>query len=254
MILGQPDRCPIAMHDSNRGLPLGAPVRPFEGARMMYSNQPVRRGILVALPFFVLVGGCAASVSPAPIPAVAVSEKLPVAIGVDQRMELLAIIWRLAGAEEFNGNTVPAYADAINTHFAPYKSHPTVLAVADLRKKHGISHNAVADLAVRMTACPDLRERAGLMDGQMDKRWNPQAARDFMAKVRTFAVESNAAAFFEQQRPLYDVASRRLRDLVEHETDLDWIYRFYGGTPKDRFIIVHRTHQWDVGLRAARGG
>ena len=174
---------------------------------------------------------------PAP-PSPPPKRRLPVTVRVDERIELFAIIFRLGGAEEYSKRFVPAYAKAIDDYFGRYRDHPAVLAVKGLRETRGVAYNAVADLAIQLGPLPELRERVPLEQSEMDRRWTPEAARDFIAKARDFAAVTNASAFFAQQRPLYAVAERRLRSLAEDEADLKWIQRFYGGTGKERFFIA----------------
>jgi hypothetical protein len=47
-------------------------------------------------------------------------------IVVDPRMELMSIIFRLAGNNEYNQRGVIPYVEDITKHFDPYKNHPAV--------------------------------------------------------------------------------------------------------------------------------
>ncbi len=47
-------------------------------------------------------------------------------VGVDRRIELLAIIWRLAGSPSFNQGTLQPYVTEIDKHFAPHRNHAAV--------------------------------------------------------------------------------------------------------------------------------
>jgi hypothetical protein len=159
-------------------------------------------------------------------------------VRVDERVELLSIIFRLAGAPEYSGRAVATYAEAIDAHFGQFKDHPAVIAAKELRERHGISHNAVVDLAVHLTPLPELRERVNLPSPQMDHRWSGVAVAPFVEKVRAFAADANVAAFFAQQRPLYGLIERRTRYVVDHEVKLDWVRTYYGGSQGARFFIV----------------
>jgi hypothetical protein len=183
-----------------------------------------------------VLGGCATPAAIAPATAQAATE--PLEVRVDERVELLAIIFRLAGAQEYSGRQVALYADAIDKYFGPHRDHPAVTAARELRAEYGIGHNAVADLAVHLSPIPELKERVPLEDGQLDPRWRPGAARAFLHQIRAFAAETNAAGFFAQQRPLYHVAERRMRTLAAHEADLPWVQAYFGGAPDERLIIV----------------
>jgi hypothetical protein len=69
------------------------------------------------------------------------SEARPaVAPHVDERVELLSIVFRLAGNPEYNMNTLPKYSQQIDGYFAPYKTHAAVRMAQALRAKRGVSH------------------------------------------------------------------------------------------------------------------
>src|SRR5262249_1702982 len=44
-------------------------------------------------------------------------------VTVDPRVELLSIIFHLAGNPEYNQAQVRSYADDVTTHFGPFKDH-----------------------------------------------------------------------------------------------------------------------------------
>lgn len=186
---------------------------------------------ILALP----VAGCA-TFSPGEVAALArpsIAE-----VGVDERVELLAIIFRLAGAEEYSNRQLAIYTEAIETHFGQFRSHPAVLAAKELRERHGISHNAVAEIAVHLTPFPELRERVDLTGSQLDHRWSEEIAAPFLEKVRAFAADTNAARFFAQQRPLYTLVERRARYVAESEASLKWVRDYYGGNQDARLFVV----------------
>lgn len=45
---------------------------------------------------------------------------------VDERQELSAIVWRLAGCEEYSGRIIPGYATEIEQSFGKFKNHPVM--------------------------------------------------------------------------------------------------------------------------------
>jgi hypothetical protein len=47
-------------------------------------------------------------------------------IGVDPRVELFSVLFRLAGAPEYQQGRVPAYAQTVDAWFAPYRNHDVV--------------------------------------------------------------------------------------------------------------------------------
>lgn len=45
---------------------------------------------------------------------------------VDERVELLSIVFRLAGNAEYRESLLPVYSGDIDRYFAAYKNHPVV--------------------------------------------------------------------------------------------------------------------------------
>ena len=63
---------------------------------------------------------------------------------VDPRVELMSIIFRLAGNPEYNmPNSQSPYADDVAAHFGPFRDHPVVKLARKLRQEHGVSYDAV---------------------------------------------------------------------------------------------------------------
>lgn len=50
----------------------------------------------------------------------------PIPARFDECVELMATVWRLSGAEEYNRCRVPQYAHEVDSVFGPYKDHPVV--------------------------------------------------------------------------------------------------------------------------------
>ena len=56
-----------------------------------------------------------------------------ITIEVDPRVELIGIVFRLAGSPEFNDGTLRPYAKAIEKHFGDFDNHPVVKMAVQLR-------------------------------------------------------------------------------------------------------------------------
>src|SRR5690606_17139487 len=60
-----------------------------------------------------------------------------VTVRVDPRVELMSLIFRLAGNPEYSQAKVPAYAAAADEHFAAHHEHAVVKLARELRRRHG---------------------------------------------------------------------------------------------------------------------
>src|SRR5258705_1417036 len=83
-------------------------------------------------------------------------------IGVDRRVELMAIIFKLAGNREFNQNNFRTYNADIERHFGPFRDHEAVAAARALREQYGVGFSRVMDIALSVSDPPELRARVPL--------------------------------------------------------------------------------------------
>ena len=67
---------------------------------------------------------------------------------VDERVELMSIVFRLAEANEYVTNFVPLYVNEIDRYFAKYKNHPLIEYSKKLRKEYRVAYGNVAALAI----------------------------------------------------------------------------------------------------------
>jgi hypothetical protein len=156
--------------------------------------------------------------------------------GTDSRVELMSILFRLAGNQEYRQCRVAAYDRAIESYFAPYRDHDAVQWAHSL----GIAFAAPMNLAVHVRDVDTLDElvpfdRPGL---HLYEGWNPAKARDFLSAVRRFAADTNFQAFLTSQQPLFSATDARLQAFIRDKADLDWFARFFGPSLPARLNIV----------------
>ena len=151
-------------------------------------------------------------------------------IGVDRRVELMAILFKLAGNPEYNQNNFVQYNADIERHFGPFRNHEAVALARGLHERYNTGFSGVMGIAIRVTDPPELRARVSL-DSLSADAWR------FVDAARRFSVEARADAFFAAHRVLYDSADARLRRPVERDAPFEWIARFFG-VPADRDFVV----------------
>jgi len=161
-------------------------------------------------------------------------------IGVDPRVELLSIIFRLSGAGEYNQGAVPGYIKAIDSHFAPFKDHEVVQIAKQLRSEDGVSFDAVMSMAVHIKDVTSLAERVPFdaPDSRLERRWKPAKARRFLAAAQKFVEDTNFAGFLQSQKPLIDETDRRMSDFVRQQAKIDWFQKFFGAKAAARLFVV----------------
>lgn len=159
---------------------------------------------------------------------------------VDPRVELMAIVFRLAGHPEYSMGRVRSYTADVDRHFAAFKDHPVVARARQLRKARGISYNAPMSLAVHLTNPPALAERVPLDSPPpgIDRRWTPAEARAFLADLRSFVLEANVMEFLARHAPLYQAATGRLVSLAREAGVVEWLEGFFGRQEDRELVLV----------------
>jgi hypothetical protein len=156
--------------------------------------------------------------------------------GIDSRVELMSILFRLAGNQEFRQCRAAAYDQAIEKYFAPYRDHEAVQAARSL----GIGFDAPMKLAVSVRGVDSLDElvpfdRPGL---HLYEGWDAAKARDFLSAARRFAADTNFQDFLKSQQALYASTNARLLAFLADKADLGWFSRFFGPPTPAHIVIV----------------
>ena len=177
------------------------------------------------------------------IPAVLIGQTLVVAAraqelraAVDPRVELMSILFRLAGNKEYRQCRVPLYDQAIDAYFAPYRDHQAV----QLARSLGAGFEAPMKIAAYVRDADTLDERVPF-DGpgvHLFEKWDAGQARAFLSAARQFAAETNFGDFLKSQQPLYEATNERLEAFLQDKADLVWFIRFFGLPGPAVFAIV----------------
>ena len=163
-----------------------------------------------------------------------------VLVRVDPRVELMSVIFRLAGNPEYNKGRVDVYTKAVDAHFEKFKDHAVVRAASNLRRVSGVSHDACMSLAVHLTDAGELLERVPFDPRPvgLDKRWKLAAARGFLKQARQFAKEAEFDGFLKAHQELYQTAVGRMQKVLDEHARLAWFDRFFGARPQARFELA----------------
>jgi hypothetical protein len=171
-----------------------------------------------------------------PKPTKASGEVFKVAAQVDTRVELLSIVARLAGYQEYKNDFVKSYADDVDRHFARYKEHPAIQYAVKVRGSHHIGYDAVMSMAVHLNPPPKLTPRVGFTEKTPDTRWRKEGAEEFVRLLQQFYKDADCERFFQSHTDLYRTAEGRYQQLLK-KVDFDWYRRFYGEVPKGSFNL-----------------
>jgi len=194
----------------------------------------------------ILALGCGSAKTeraPAPPPpavthdaAVATPSSAPLDVRADRRVELIAILQRLAGAKEYAQAAPTPYVAAVDRQFAPFRDHPAVAATAALRQQHGIGLDAPMLLALH------LDERYAPVNADelatIDQRFAGVDVAAYAARVREFAAATSFDAFFADSAPHYAQATAALRAIVDKEQPIAWFDATFGPRANTRYAAI----------------
>lgn len=156
---------------------------------------------------------------------------------VDRRIELMSIVFRLAGNDEYNGHQFATYVQDIHQHFDAYKTHPAVLMAKQVAQDNGVGFDAVMSMAIHLTQPPSLKPIATFTKTHLDKRWGTTNAEKFATLLEQFYRDAHCQQFFNQHEAVYQRAVNRFSQVL-NKVDAGWYKQYYGIRPTGRFNVV----------------
>ncbi len=157
-------------------------------------------------------------------------------VAVDRRVEVLSILYALAGASEYTNGPSTPYRAAMIAHFRPLLQHPAVAATRALRAR-GIGHDAPMRLAFYLDdtlhairpltpSLPGLERFAGVdMDGYLDA-------------VRRFAADSSLDDFLRAQQGQARDVEQRFADFIRGRPFVAWFDGLFGARAGATYRLV----------------
>ncbi|MEP6779523.1 MAG: DUF4932 domain-containing protein [Gemmatimonadaceae bacterium] len=157
----------------------------------------------------------------------------------DQRAEVIAILFRIAGAPDFSDGNAQPYKRQVDSAFAPFKNHPVFVELNRLRKAYGIHLSDITTMAPQLTDAISFGERTPIdaPTSALAGSWHGAEARQFLALARDFAKVAGLADFLRRHKPVYDSATARAQRIIDANTHLEWFAKFFGETSKDLLVI-----------------
>jgi hypothetical protein len=156
----------------------------------------------------------------------------------DERVELLSIVFRLAGAEEYNNQGIAFYDNRVDSLFAPFKEHALIKYAAQIRRERSIGYDAVMSFAI-LTEIKDgkIAFIKNVTDGSLESRWTKKTAKQFLKLLNDFYKKSQFHDFYLSQQPLYRLAGERFGDILA-KVDFNWFEKFYGKKVNGKFHLI----------------
>ncbi len=156
-----------------------------------------------------------------------------------ETVEMMCLIFRLAGANEYNQCRVPSIAESADKYFASMTDHQAVRLARSYRQT-GISYDAVTGFANQLIFDgeghiifdPDylLGSNGGF------NRWTDQQKADMLAAINDFYVESKFHDWFVSTKSMQDKAIQLFKGTCD--LDYGWFDTFFGKNEKITSRII----------------
>ena len=160
---------------------------------------------------------------------------------VDPRVELLSLIFRLAGNREYNmPNVVKSYAEDADRQFGKFRDHAVVNLAGELRRIRHVSYDAVMRMAIHLTDAEKVTLRLPLQPWPegLDTRWTAPDVSSFLTAAQQFVKDSSFQQFTDQHQSLYQTTVTRMQTLFDKEAHLEWFDAYFGQRPRASFTLA----------------
>jgi len=158
---------------------------------------------------------------------------------VDERVELMSIVFRLAEANEYVTNKLPMYINEVDKYFEKYKNHKLIEYTKTLRNEYGVAYDAVAKFAVFLEIKNNkIKLRQDIDLQQLDKRWNRECIPKYIVLLNGFYKKTKFNDFFVKNEKIRKVAEENFAKEVTDKTNFDWFENFFGWLPAHKFRII----------------
>lgn len=164
----------------------------------------------------------------------------PLTVASEPCVELLSIIFRLAGNPEYQRGRIAAYTKAADAHFGTYAGHEVVQLARRLRQERGISYDAVMSMAMHLRLGDTLEARTPFdpRPTGLESRWRVEDAQAFLEAARRFVEDTGFRKFIDDHATLYETARSRLQETIDRHVRIYWFDSFFGRRPSATFVAV----------------
>ncbi len=159
-------------------------------------------------------------------------------VRTEPRVELLSIIFHLAGANVYSQNRLPSYQRDVDSAFAAFRDHAAIRRARRYEDSLGIGFDKPMEFAERLADARVLRTIVPIDTPAPEWHWPPGSGQAFLTDLRAFVHDAPTQRFFQSHAVLYDTATRRMRRLVDTSLDVAWFARFFGHAPAKPFVVV----------------
>lgn len=157
---------------------------------------------------------------------------------VDERVEIVSIVFRLAGAEEYSQNYNKKYTTDINTYFEPYKNSEIIEFIKENRNKNGLGYDAVMSVALHLSFKKGKFSQIKEKVNSLDKRWEKVDKKQFVSLLNQFYKKTNFQQFFNNHSGDYQKVESEYQMTILSDFNQDWYSEFYGKKANEDYKII----------------
>lgn len=158
-------------------------------------------------------------------------------ISCDEGIDLMSIVWRLAGAREYNNCQISGLNESVDAHFEAYVTHPAVLLAKEYHKK-GVGYDAVASygslLEINSEGLPEFDKE---LECKLDNRWSRARRKKMLKALEGFCAET---AFHEWYVSTEDIRLEAMRTYIKlgDAIDTEWYTKWFNHSDSPSFRII----------------
>lgn len=159
-------------------------------------------------------------------------------VKVAEPIELMSVLARTAGYDEYCKNGAREYTKDVDEHFGKYSDHSAVRYMKEIRENYGVAYDAVMAIAINL--CIENGHVCWRYDGKglTERRASQMDKVAFIAKVDSFYQQTGFHKFFLNHVSLYNKVCDAFRKNVLSQFDSTWYARFYAKEAQEDFNIV----------------
>lgn len=162
----------------------------------------------------------------------------PVVISVNEGVELMSIMARLADYREYNSQNCAFYIKDIEDWFSDYNNHESIDFMRRIRATNGISYDAVATMSISLDMSGKKIKLLPIDTTKIDRRWKGIDMDSILFYINKFSKDTKFKKFFKNHKEAYDSVITKWQSEVEEVFDYAWYSDFYGKDMKGKYHVV----------------
>ncbi|MBL0355902.1 MAG: DUF4932 domain-containing protein [Chitinophagaceae bacterium] len=163
---------------------------------------------------------------------------------VDNRIELLSIVFKLAIADDFNDTKNPRYTNSIRNHFTKYSAHlliEYVRSLIDSFQKDSIDIGSweIPSLALHLSQPHGLEPLVSFSDSITSDGWDNRTLLNlkFVTLLKQFYTDARCEAFFKSQEAYYALVNQAY-EKQSKKLNGDWIKNFFSVATTENYYGI----------------